>query len=263
MPSLWKRWPRSWGAGFLPGCRLPGVLESVLVANRGEIARRVIATARRLWRPLHRGLLGGRRRPAVRRRGRRRGSDRPGAAGGELSERACRAGRRAADRRPGDPSRLRLPRGERGVRRQRRGGRPHLGWPGAGLDRSDGRQDQRPESDGTGRRAGISRDAAAGRRPGRCARGSRSDRLPGHDQGVRWRRRNRHERGRRSGPADGRIRDGKVSGRAFLRQSGDLARTLRAARSPRRSPDPRPRRRPRPRARRAGLLRATAPPEGR
>src|SRR5215469_3124415 len=42
-----RRSLRSRDAGFRPGCRLPGVLESVLVANRGEIARRVIATARR------------------------------------------------------------------------------------------------------------------------------------------------------------------------------------------------------------------------
>src|SRR5260370_40327464 len=43
-------WPRSrrLPVGCGEGGRLPGVPESVLIANRGEIARRIIRTARRL-----------------------------------------------------------------------------------------------------------------------------------------------------------------------------------------------------------------------
>ena len=61
----------------------------------------------------------------------------------------------------------------------------------------------------------------------------------------------------------GRVRDRTLPGRAVLRLAGDPARALRLPRPPRRGPDPRPRRRAGGRARRAGLLGAAPPPEGR
>ena len=79
--------------------------------------------------------------------------------------------------------------------------------------RADGRQDQRQEPDGA-RRASRSRpgtrepvaDVAA------ALAAAETIGLPGHDQGLRRRRRHRHERRGRPGPARGRIRD--CAGRA-------------------------------------------------
>ena len=61
----------------------------------------------------------------------------------------------------------------------------------------------------------------------------------------------------------GRVRDRAHPGRAVLRQPGDPARALPAQRPPRRDPDPRPRRRPGHRPGRAGLLGPAPAPEGR
>ena len=85
----------------------------ILIANRGEIACRVIATAKRLGIAHRRRLLRRRPRRAARAPRRRGGRDRPAAGRAELP--AHRAHRRGLprDRRRGGPPRLRLPLGER------------------------------------------------------------------------------------------------------------------------------------------------------
>ena len=93
---------------------------------------------------------------------------------------------RQAHRRAGDPSRLRLPVGERRLRRGLRRGRHRLHRPAAGGDPRDGLQERGQDADGEGRRAagaGLSR-----RRPGRrelLRREADAHRLPGADQGRR------------------------------------------------------------------------------
>ena len=117
--------------GRRPGCRLPGVLESVLVANRGEIARRVIATARRLGirsvavyseadadlpfvREADEAVLIGPAQPAS------SYLNGPAVLAAAQQTGAAR-----------HPPRLRLPGREPGVRRQRHRRRPDLDRPGA------------------------------------------------------------------------------------------------------------------------------------
>ena len=70
------------------------MIGSLLIANRGEIARRIIRTARRLGVRDDRGLFRGRRRRAARARGRRGGADRAAAGARELSDAATRSSRR-------------------------------------------------------------------------------------------------------------------------------------------------------------------------
>ena len=98
--------------------------------------------------------------------------------------------RREARRRRGDPSRLRLPVGERGVRRKRarRPGIVFVGPPPAAIAR-DGLEIGREGAHGARRRAGGAR--LSRRRPGRRAAGARSGahRLSGADQGDGGRRR--------------------------------------------------------------------------
>ena len=104
------------------------MIESLLVANRGEIARRIIRTARRLGRP-RRSRSTRRRTPTCRSSREADEAVCVGPANPAQSYRNAEAILAAAevDRRAGDPPRLRLPVGERRLRPCRRGQRPDLG----------------------------------------------------------------------------------------------------------------------------------------
>ena len=225
-------------------------ISRLLVANRGEIARRVFATCRRLGIEtvaVHSDADAG--SPYVRE------ADRavrlPGTAPADtylradlLVEAATRTGADAIH--PG----LRLPLRERRLRARRRGRRAGLGGANAGVDRADGLQD-RGEADHGRRRSPGPRGA------GRAHRG----RPPAAGQGLRRGRRPRHaDRAHPRRPAR-RARGGHGGGGVRVRRRHRLRRAVRRGGPARRGPGARsPRRRPR--ARRARLLDPAPAPEG-
>ena len=131
-----------------------------------------------------------------------------------------------------------------------------LTWvgPDPGLDRGDGLEDRGQEADG--RRRG------AGARRARAVRGDRG-RPAGPGQGLGRRRWPRHADRAHPRLPGRRGRQGRGGGSLCLRRRHRLHRAVRRARSPRRGTGRRrpPRRRARPR--RARLLAAAAAPEGR
>ena len=194
------------------------MFDKILIANRGEIACRVAATARRLGirtvavysdvdaRALHVTLCD----EAIR--------IGPRTAARKLPERRRDHRRREALGCAGDPSRLRIPVRERDVRRRLRARRRGVHRPAAGGDRGDGLEIRGEGDHGARRRAdraGLSR-----RRPGSGAARARSGahRLSGADQGD-GRRRRQGDEGRRAARRSLRARSRRRSARRRRRSA--------------------------------------------
>ena len=206
--------------------------------------------------------LRGRPRRQVRAPRRRIGLHRSAAVRAELPARAGDHRRRRGDRRAGDPSGLRLPVRERGLRRQGREVRVRVHRPAPGDDPPDGRQGQREGRDDQGGRAVRARlrgRAARGREGGRAHRAR--GRLPRDHQGGRRRRRARHarrpHRGRAAAGGDADARGSAVG----VRQSGRLHGEVPRQPAPHRDPGAGGRVQERRVPVRARLLDAAAPPE--
>ena len=152
--------------------RISAMFSSVLIANRGEIACRIIRTARRHGAAHHRGLFRGRCRRAHVALADEAHRDRARAGARELSARSTRSSRprsaRGADCiHPGYGFLSENARFRRGLR----DGRHRLRRAAAGGDPRHGPQGRRQGADGEGRRAGRARlSRRRARTPDSCAR---------------------------------------------------------------------------------------------
>ena len=151
---------------------------------------------------------------------------------------------------------------ERRVRRRVRQMWPDLHRPARRDHRDDGRQSARARGD-AGRGPADSRGQRRARDRDRFAGGGRAHRFPGAAQGVRRRRRARHEDRREQGTAGHGVFRGPRRGARGFWQPRCLPRALRRARAPRRGANTRrpPRRRRAPL--RAGVFDPAAAPEAR
>ena len=176
-----------------------------------------------------RRLLRRRRERAPRPPRRRGGAHRPGAGARVVPGRREDHRRREGDRRAGDPSRLRLPLGERRLRRRVRGRRHRLHRPAGVGDPGDGLEVGGQDADGEGRRAAHAR--LPRRRPGSGAARARGrqDRLSGADQGERRRRRQGHAPRRPGRGLRRRARLVPARGEERVRRRPRAGRAVRAA----------------------------------
>ena len=239
------------------------MFNSVLIANRGEIACRIIRTARRLGLRTIAVYSDGRRRRAACAARRRGDRDRPGAGGAELS------GRRAPDRRrPGQrraecihPGYGFLAENADFAEACRDAGFAFIGPPPEAI-RAMGLKDRAKALMRESRRAGgagLSRRDAGAELP--QAQGLR-DRLSGADQAGGRRRRQGHAQGR--APRRFRRRAGSRAARGAerLRRGARADREIRQRAAPCRNAGVRRPPRPRHPSRRARLLAAAPPSEG-
>ena len=234
----------------------------ILIANRGEIACRVIRTARRM------GIAtvavysdADARAPFVQM------ADEAVHIGPAPCRRELPAARQdhrrvQADRGRGRASGLWLPVRTRQLRRGAGQGGHRLHRPARGRHRGDGGQDRVQEARQGGRRQHRARQPRGDRQHRRGARMGEPHRLPGDDEGQRGRRRQGHAARLERHRCARRLRGHPARGAQLLRRRAGLHREVHRGPAPYRDPGARRQARHHPLSQRTRMLDPAPPPEG-